>query len=111
MLAERLRPGLNENERKFMGAAEVGDEALMRELLALGIVSVECEDSQGRTALDLAIMSGQECVVHFLYSQLPGATIHQGLLCAIESDREEFCEILLKHSIYQRHDTGLSNTR
>jgi ankyrin repeat protein len=48
--------GLTENERRLLSAAELGDGDLVRKLLESGEVSAEVLDSQGRSALDLAII-------------------------------------------------------
>jgi hypothetical protein len=39
VLAERLQPGLTENERRLLSAAELGDGDLVRKLLESGEVS------------------------------------------------------------------------
>jgi hypothetical protein len=41
VLAERLQPGLTENERRLLSAAELGDGDLVRKLLESGEVSAE----------------------------------------------------------------------
>ncbi|XP_033724598.1 short transient receptor potential channel 3-like [Pecten maximus] len=102
VLAERLRPGLSESERKFLDAAELGDEAVVRKVLENDVVSPDCEDSLGRTGLDLAISSGKESLVVFLVGKVSGPKVHQGLLCAVGNNRTELCEILLRHQIYRR---------
>ncbi|KAK3106625.1 hypothetical protein FSP39_023931 [Pinctada imbricata] len=101
LLTERLKPGLSEEERNFMTAAELGDDDIVKNLLSGGRVSVDRTDTQGRTVLDVAIESGQEELVSFLIAKVSHKTIHQGLLCAVENDRAEICEILLNHPIYQ----------
>ncbi|XP_062594188.1 short transient receptor potential channel 6-like [Saccostrea cucullata] len=101
LLSERLRPGLLDVERKYLESCELGDEDLVRNLLNSGTVSPDLEDTQGRTALDLAIASGHVSLVEFLSGKVGPKVIHQGLLCAVENDREEICQILLENSIYQ----------
>ncbi|OWF44847.1 short transient receptor potential channel 3-like [Mizuhopecten yessoensis] len=102
VLAERLRPGLSESEREFLDAAELGDEAVVRKVLENDVVSPDCEDTLGRTGLDHAIISGKESLVLFLFGKVSGPKIHQGLLCAVDNNRTELCEILLRHQIYRR---------
>ncbi|XP_069112758.1 short transient receptor potential channel 7-like [Argopecten irradians] len=102
VLAERLRPGLSESERTFLDAAELGDEKVVKKVLENDVVSPDCEDSLGRTGLDLAIMSGKESLVVFLVAKVSGPKVHQGLLCAVDNNRTELCEILLRHQIYRR---------
>ncbi|XP_062590016.1 short transient receptor potential channel 3-like [Saccostrea cucullata] len=101
LLSERLRPGLLDVERKYLESCELGDEDLVRNLLNSGTISPDLEDTQGRTALDLAIASGHVSLVEFLSGKVGPKVIHQGLLCAVENDREEICQILLENSIYQ----------
>ncbi|XP_060073791.1 short transient receptor potential channel 7-like [Ylistrum balloti] len=102
VLAERLRPGLSESERKFLDAAELGDESVVRKVLENDVVSPDCEDTLGRTGLDLAILSGKESLVLYLFGKVSGPKVHQGLLCAVDNNRTELCEILLRHQIYRR---------
>jgi ankyrin repeat protein len=101
ILSERLRPGLLDVDRQYLESCELGDDDLVRNLLNSGRVSPDQEDTQGRTALDLAIANGHVSLVVFLSGKVGPKVIHQGLLCAVENDREEICEILLENSIYQ----------
>ncbi|XP_048734236.1 short transient receptor potential channel 7-like isoform X1 [Ostrea edulis] len=101
ILSERLRPGLHDVDRQYLESCELGDDDLVRNLLNSGRVSPDQEDTQGRTALDLAIANGHVSLVVFLSGKVGPKVIHQGLLCAVENGREEICEILLENSIYQ----------
>lgn len=100
ILSERLRPGLQDVERKYLESCELGDEDFVRNLLNSRRVSADIEDTQGRTGLDIAIENGHISLVEFLLSKVSPKVIHQGLLCAVDYDREEICEILLDHPIY-----------
>lgn len=101
ILSERLRPGLQDVERKYLESCELGDENFVKNVLNSGRVSADIEDTQGRTGLDISIENGHVSLVDYLLSKVSPKVIHQGLLCAIEYDREEICEILLNHPIYQ----------
>ena len=48
LLAERLRPGLTEEERRFMTAAELGDDDVVKSLLESGKVTADRADTQGQ---------------------------------------------------------------
>lgn len=101
ILSERLRPGLQDVERKYLESCELGDENFVKNVLNSGRVSADIEDTQGRTGLDISIENGHVSLVDYLLCKVSPKVIHQGLLCAIEYDREEICEILLNHPIYQ----------
>ncbi|XP_063408615.1 short transient receptor potential channel 7-like [Mytilus trossulus] len=100
VLAERLQPGLNENERQLLSASELGDEEIVKQLIDRSEASAEVLDFQGRSALDLAIIAEDEGLTSYLIRKVSDKLIHQGLLCAVEQQRTQICELLLKNSIY-----------
>lgn len=100
VLAERLQPGLSEKERNLLSAAELGDEDLVLKLLNTDGVSAEIVDSPGRSTLDLAIIAENVSLTSYLMTKVSPKLIHQGLLCAIENQRTQLCELLLGHSMY-----------
>lgn len=100
VLAERLQPGLNENERQLLSASELGDEEIVKQLIDRSEASAEVLDFQGRSALDLAIIAEDESLTSYLIRKVSDKLIHQGLLCAVEQQRTQICELLLKNSMY-----------
>ena len=109
VLAERLQPGLTENERRLLSAAELGDGDLVRKLLESGEVSAEVLDSQGRSALDLAIIGEDESLTSYLMTKVSEQVIHKGLLCSIQHTKTALCELILKCTMYNVTNTDQSN--
>lgn len=100
VLAERLQPGLSEKERNLLSAAELGDEDLVKKILHSDEVSAEIIDSPGRSILDLAIIAENVSLTSYLTTKVSEKLVQQGLLCAIENQRTQLCELLLEHTMY-----------
>ncbi|ESO99447.1 hypothetical protein LOTGIDRAFT_158532 [Lottia gigantea] len=102
LVNDRLQAGLTDDERVFLMAAEMGDLETVTRMLDSGVVSVNCVDQQGRTALELAVVANDEGLVAYLLDKVPERVVHRALLCAAEDDREQLCELILQHPLYSK---------
>ncbi|EGT52084.1 CBN-TRP-1 protein [Caenorhabditis brenneri] len=96
----RTNDMISPEERRFLEAAELGNKPTLQECLDYHDgerrLNVNCLDSMGRTALEIAVDNENMEVVELLLQQ-PDIRIGNALLCAIREGVYRLVEVLVNH--------------
>ncbi|ULU00598.1 hypothetical protein L5515_004070 [Caenorhabditis briggsae] len=96
----RTNDMISPEERRFLEAAELGNKPTLQEFLDYHDgerrLNVNCLDSMGRTALEIAVDNENMEVVELLLQQ-PDIRIGNALLCAIREGVYRLVEVLVNH--------------
>ncbi|CCD62573.2 Transient receptor ion channel domain-containing protein [Caenorhabditis elegans] len=104
----RTNDMISPEERRFLEAAELGNKPTLQECLDYDgdrRLNVNCLDSMGRTALEIAVDNENMEVVELLLQQ-PDIRIGNALLCAIREGVYRLVEVLVNHPNITREMLG-----
>ncbi|CAI5445881.1 unnamed protein product [Caenorhabditis angaria] len=105
----RTNDMISPEERRFLEAAERGDKPTLLECLnyhdGIKLLNVNCLDSMGRTALEIAVDNENMEVVELLLQQ-PTIRIGNALLCAIREGVYRLVEMQVNHPSITREMLG-----
>uniref|UniRef100_A0A8R1HR56 ANK_REP_REGION domain-containing protein n=1 Tax=Caenorhabditis japonica TaxID=281687 RepID=A0A8R1HR56_CAEJA len=105
----RTNDMISPEERRFLEAAELGNKPTLQEFLIYHDgerrLNVNCLDSMGRTALEIAVDNENMEVVELLLQQ-PDIRVGNALLCAIREGVYRLVEVLVNHPNINREMLG-----
>ena len=101
---------LTRDEDRFLRAAASGDLSEVRASVANSNVNINCLDSLGRSALELALTGNNVTVVKFLLPLSNLQSIEDSLLHAIAKEDVRVCQLILDHPLYRNRRIKLAHS-
>ena len=88
-------------ELDYLAAAEAGDLSEVKKAVLDYNVNINCIDHMGRSAIELAVTSGNMVVVEFLLPRANIQSVEDALMFAIEKENVKLVELILSHPLYK----------